>query len=143
MTDRARAFLADLEGEAGLPPGALSDDLLQAFTAEDARLDAVAPSELEALAAAFLGSLRRAGFRRTPGPAPLDADAGAQVRQAIEGLGRDLAAGGVSGVSSATALLIQRICPYCPDPVVGDDGSGGAGSGGLSRPLPAAGGAGG
>ena len=42
MTERSRAFLMDLEREAGLPHGTLSEGLLPQFATDDPRLDQVA-----------------------------------------------------------------------------------------------------
>ena len=50
MTERSRAFLTDLEREAGLPHGTLSERLRPQFAADDPRLDQV-DRYLESLAA--------------------------------------------------------------------------------------------
>ena len=142
MTERSRAFLTDLEREAGLPHGTLSERLLPQFAADDPRLDQIGGSELGLIAQAFTRGLAQAGFRsRGPG-VPLTPEEIAQVQRGIVLAGRaiDVALG--RGIIEATADIIRKVCPYCPDDIGGGStgggtgGAGGAGGGGTRLHLP-------
>jgi len=137
MTERSRAFLADLEREAGLPPGTLSEDLLPEFAAEDPELDRIGGAELGLVAAAFAQALGQVGFRSRGPAAPLTPEQRVEVQRAILLAGRQIDAALGRGIVQTSADIIRRICPYCPDDIGGGGGStgglGGAGGGGGTQ----------
>lgn len=136
MTERSRAFLAELERRARLPEGVLPGTLLPEFAAEDPRLDGIDDAELEVIAEIFLGALGRADYQ------PFGPFSAAPVQQAIILAGEEIAARSGVTISPRTAGVIRDICPYCPDDGFLDGGGlGGAGSGGMT-PLTGGAGAG-
>ena len=141
MTERSRAFLAELERRAGLPPDVLTDEFLPGFAADDPRLDDITDAELEVFAGLFLGALARADYQ------PFEPFAAEPVRRAIVLAGQSIATGSGLTISPGTAGVIHDICPYCPDDgfLGGSGGLGGTGGntgGGMGGMTPLTGGAG-
>lgn len=113
MTERSRAFLAELEAEALLPPGTLAE-LMPGFAGDDPALDDIPAEDLARIAGLFARAIRAVGLRREDRFAPLTGPERRRLIAAVALVGRELAQRG-PGVDDHSLRLIQQLCPYCPD----------------------------
>ena len=114
MTERSRAFLADLETAAGLAPGMLSKRFLSVFTLDDPRLDAIPPEDLARIRNHFLAAAEGRAAHRAVDDHTLLSPAEVQMfRRTFHEAGARILDD--ASLAPATLETLRYLCPYCAD----------------------------
>ena len=114
MTERSRAFLAELEAAAGLAPGMLSKRFLSVFTRDDPRLDAMPAADLARIRTHFLAAAEGRSAHRAVDDHTLLSPAEVQMfRRTFHEAGARILDD--AALAPATRETLRYLCPWCAD----------------------------